>query len=161
MHQQLLCNMRNEKDCGRHETQQIYKGRRGTQILKQQSISNSIQNNNHLRKHPIMFFTKTFLLATLPFLTSAQTYKASFTEYGGCNVKTTACGFYTSPGYSAAISQNVFGVSSGAGPGCKTCWRITGDYDPVSNRPLSHPREIIVKVSKCVFPHPAFKPCKI
>ena len=108
-----------------------------------------------------MFFTKTFLLATLPFLTSAQTYKASFTEYGGCNVKTTACGFYTSPGYSAAISQNVFGVSSGAGPGCKTCWRITGDYDPVSNRPLSHPREIIVKVSKCVFPHPAFKPCKI
>ena len=152
--------MRNERGCGRHETQQIYKGRRGIPILKQQSINNSSQNSNHPKKQPIMFFTETFLLAALPFLTSAQSYKASFTEYGGCNTKTTACGFYTDPGYSAAISQNVFGVSSGAGPGCKTCWRITGVEDPVSNRPLSHPREIIVKVSTYVFPHPILKPCK-
>ena len=51
-------------------------------------------------------------------------YKASFTEYGSqdtwgsgsCNVATTACGFYTtgSTAYSAAVSQNEFGV----GPVC-------------------------------------------
>lgn len=49
---------------------------------------------------------------------TGKTYKASFTEYGStdswgsgnCNVATTACGFYTSPGYSAAVSQNEFGV---------------------------------------------------
>jgi len=49
---------------------------------------------------------------------ASGSYKASFTEYGStddngsgnCNVATTACGFYTSPGYSAAVSQNEFGV---------------------------------------------------
>ncbi|KXL41305.1 carbohydrate-binding module family 1 protein [Acidomyces richmondensis BFW] len=49
---------------------------------------------------------------------TGKTYKASFTEYGtgdqngspNCNTATTACGFYTSPGYSAAVSQNEFGV---------------------------------------------------
>ena len=53
---------------------------------------------------------------------SGGKYQASFTEYGSgdqngsgnCNTATTACGFYTSPGYSAAVSQNEFGV----GPVC-------------------------------------------
>ena len=53
---------------------------------------------------------------------SGKSYIASFTEYGAgdqngspnCNTATTACGFYTSPGYSAAVSQNEFGV----GPVC-------------------------------------------
>jgi len=49
-----------------------------------------------------------------------KSYKASFTQYGStdtwgsgnCNVKTTACGFYTTgkTGYNAAVSQNEFGV---------------------------------------------------
>jgi hypothetical protein len=48
---------------------------------------------------------------------NGKSYSASFTQYGStdtwgsgnCQVKTTACGFYTT-GYNAAVSQNVFGV---------------------------------------------------
>lgn len=44
-------------------------------------------------------------------LTSAVTYKSSFTHYGAgdtfgspnCNTKTAACGFFTQPGFSAAV----------------------------------------------------------
>lgn len=47
--------------------------------------------------------------------TGGTTYKASFTHYGAgdtfgspnCNTNTAACGFYTSPGFSAAASQNM------------------------------------------------------
>jgi hypothetical protein len=50
------------------------------------------------------------------------TYKSSFTFYGAgdtfgspnCNTNTAACGFYTKPGYSAAASENIFGVGPGA-----------------------------------------------
>ncbi|KAI9810902.1 MAG: hypothetical protein M1827_005761 [Pycnora praestabilis] len=65
--------------------------------------------------------------------------KASFTHYGSgdsfgsgnCNTATAACSFYTSPGYSAAVSQNLFGVGPGAGAGgaCGTCYRLTGETD--------------------------------
>jgi len=84
------------------------------------------------------------------------TYTASFTEYGStdnngsgsCNVLTTACFEYTSPGYSAAVSQNVFGVGpgAGAGPGCGGCWQLTGEKDSSGN-PLSAPKTIVVKVT--------------
>ena len=80
-------------------------------------------------------------------LASAQTYKASFTEYvfkpfpsaspspknpplilprygagdtfgsSNCNTATAACGFYNYPGYNAAASQALFGVGPGAGAG--------------------------------------------
>lgn len=96
------------------------------------------------------------LVALLPALTLAQTYTATFTEYGSgdgngsgnCNTKTyvllklfrdwavnqylslyrVACGYYTSPGYSAAVSQNLYGAGpgAGAGPACGGCWQITG-----------------------------------
>ena len=69
--------------------------------------------------------------STQPASSGGKTYKASFTEYGSgdsfgsgnCNTATTACGFYTSPGYSAAVSQNEFGVGPGQGAGsaCGTC----------------------------------------
>lgn len=104
-----------------------------------------------------MHFTTTFILTSLPLLIAAQTYRASITEYGAgdqrgsrnCNTKTAACGFYTQPGYSAAASQNIFGAGDGqgAGPGCKTCWRLTGETDSSGHR-LSHPKSIVIKVRK-------------
>jgi Fungal cellulose binding domain len=53
--------------------------------------------------------------------TSGKTYKTSVTHYGAgdtfgspnCNTNTAACFFYTKPGFSAAVSQNLYG----AGPG--------------------------------------------
>ncbi|MCJ1252891.1 hypothetical protein MMC24_000697 [Lignoscripta atroalba] len=89
-------------------------------------------------------------------LASAQTYKASFTEYGAgdtfgsrnCNTATAACGFYNYPGYNAAVSQNLFGVGpgAGAGPACGTCWRLTPQTD-TSGRALRGAKSIIVKVN--------------
>jgi hypothetical protein len=46
---------------------------------------------------------------------SGIVYKASFTHYGAgdtfgsrnCNTNTAACGFFTQPGFSAAVSQNL------------------------------------------------------
>lgn len=110
-------------------------------------------------------------------LASAATYKASFTEYGStdtwgsgnCNVNTAACGFYTyvsttpspspkfpqliltplQPGYSAAVSQNVFGVGpgAGAGPGCGTCWKLTIETDSSGNAVSNAGNSIIVQVN--------------
>jgi hypothetical protein len=45
-----------------------------------------------------------------------------------CNCKfNTACGFYTYPGYSAAVSQNLYGLGSGQGASgaCQTCYSAT------------------------------------
>jgi len=102
-----------------------------------------------------MMYKFVFLFAALlPVLTSAQTYSASFTEYGtgdqndsgSCNVATTACGFFTSPGYSAAVSQNLYGAGQGVGPACGGCWQISGDTDS-SGQPLSSPQTIVVMVT--------------
>jgi hypothetical protein len=46
---------------------------------------------------------------------SGKIYKSSFTHYGAgdsfgspnCNTNTAACGFFTQPGFSAAVSQNL------------------------------------------------------
>jgi len=88
---------------------------------------------------------------------SGTTYKASFTEYGSgddndsgnCNVATTACGFYTSPGYSAAVSQNEFGVGpgAGAGPACGTCWKLTAETDSSGNAVSNAGNSIVVQVT--------------
>ncbi|MCJ1327190.1 hypothetical protein MMC10_003857 [Thelotrema lepadinum] len=89
-------------------------------------------------------------------LASAQTYTASFTEYGSgdsvgspnCNTATSACGFFNNPGFNAAASQNLFGVGpgAGAGPGCDTCWSLTPSKDSSGN-PLSGAKSIVVKVN--------------
>jgi len=99
---------------------------------------------------------QSLLLAALASVVSAQTYKASFTEYGAgdqnnsgnCNVATTACGYYTSPGYSAAASQNIFGAKTGqgAGPGCGTCWKLTASTDSSGNK-ICGTKSIVVKVT--------------
>ncbi|KAK4550234.1 hypothetical protein LTR36_003201 [Oleoguttula mirabilis] len=88
---------------------------------------------------------------------SSTVYKASFTEYGSgddlnsgnCNVATTACGFYTSPGYAAAVSQNEFGVGpgQGAGPACGTCWKLTIETDSSGNAVSNAGNSIVVQVT--------------
>lgn len=95
--------------------------------------------------------------AASPAAGSGTTYKASFTEYGStdtwgsgnCNVATTACGFYTSPGYSAAVSQNEFGVGpgAGAGPACGTCWKLTAETDSSGNALSNAGNSIVVQVT--------------
>lgn len=104
--------------------------------------------------------SKIFLLSAAVFgatTTAATSYKASFTQYGStdtwgsgnCNVATTACGFYTSPGYSAAVSQNEFGVGpgAGAGPGCGTCWKLTAQTDSSGNTLSNAGNSIVVQVT--------------
>ncbi|KAF2224161.1 RlpA-like double-psi beta-barrel-protein domain-containing protein-containing protein [Elsinoe ampelina] len=96
-------------------------------------------------------------LTSLLSLTTAQTLKASFTQYGAgdtfgspnCNTNTAACGFYTSPGYSAAASQNLFGVGpgAGAGPACGTCYRLTANTDSSGNRLSNAGNSIVVQVN--------------
>jgi len=85
------------------------------------------------------------------------TYKASFTHYGSgdsfgspnCQTTTSACGFYTSPGYAAAVSQNLFGVGpgAGAGPACGTCWKLVGETDSSGNALSNAGTSIIVMVN--------------
>ena len=88
---------------------------------------------------------------------SGQSLKASFTFYGAgdtfgspnCNTNTAACGFFTSPGFSAAASQNLFGVGpgAGAGPACGTCWKLTGQTDSSGNALSNAGTSIIVMVN--------------
>jgi hypothetical protein len=91
---------------------------------------------------------------------------------GNCNTDTTACGFYTNvslfppsachssnkttdksqqqqPGYSAALSQNAFGVGpgAGAGPGCGTCWKLTAQTDSSGNKLSNAGNSIVVQVT--------------
>jgi len=59
-----------------------------------------------------------------------------------------ACGFYASPGYTAAVSQNLFGVGPGysAGPACGTCWVLHPVTDSSGNQ-LHGANSIVVKVT--------------
>jgi len=85
------------------------------------------------------------------------TYKASFTHYGAgdsfgspnCNTNTAACAFYTYPGFSAAVSQNLFGVGpgAGAGPACGTCWKLVGETDSSGNQLSNAGTSIVVMVN--------------
>lgn len=66
---------------------------------------------------------------------------ASFTRYSGCNTPSAACGWYSSTGYNAAISQAVYGGAPGSGPGsaCGGCWRLAPNF------PGANP--IVVKIN--------------
>ncbi|RMY86259.1 hypothetical protein D0862_10966, partial [Hortaea werneckii] len=84
-------------------------------------------------------------------------YKASFTQYGAgdtfgspnCNTNTAACFFYTQPGFSAAVSQNLYGAGpgDGKGPACGTCWRLTIQTDSSGRRLSNAGNSIVVKVN--------------
>ncbi|KAL9138262.1 MAG: hypothetical protein Q9175_000538 [Cornicularia normoerica] len=62
-------------------------------------------------------------------------YSATFTKYGlndgtgspNCNAATVSCGFYNTPGYNAAVSQNLFGAASGKTHTCGTCANVNFD----------------------------------
>ncbi|KAK6543568.1 hypothetical protein TWF694_000312 [Orbilia ellipsospora] len=83
--------------------------------------------------------------------------KASFTHYGAgdsfgspnCQTKTSACGFYTSPGYAAAVSQNLYGAGpgQGAGPACNTCYKITIQTDQNGRAVSNAGNSIVVMVN--------------
>ncbi|KAI9717580.1 MAG: hypothetical protein M1828_007141 [Chrysothrix sp. TS-e1954] len=76
------------------------------------------------------------LIATFTTVTNA--FKASFTNYGAgdsfgsgsCTQNVGACG-HNDPGFTAAISQQQFGVGpgAGAGPACGTCYELTLQTD--------------------------------
>lgn len=81
-----------------------------------------------------------------------------FSSYGAgdtfgspsCNTATAACGWYTNPGYNAAVSENIFGVGpgAGAGPACGLCFQLTAETDPYSdNKALTGTKSIVVKVN--------------
>ncbi|OCK77586.1 glycoside hydrolase family 45 protein [Lepidopterella palustris CBS 459.81] len=89
--------------------------------------------------------------------TIGRSFKATFTYYGSgdeagsasCNTLDSACGFYTSPGYAAAVSQNLYGLgpAEGAGPACGTCWRLTPATDSSGNGVRNKTSSIVVMVN--------------
>ncbi|KAL1311369.1 hypothetical protein AAFC00_001539 [Neodothiora populina] len=104
-----------------------------------------------------MYMTTSFLLAAASLTSAATTYKASFTEYGSsdsngsgnCNVATSACGYYTNPGYSVAVSQNLYGAGpgAGAGPDCGKCYKLTVQTDSSGNKVSNAGNSIVAKVT--------------
>ena len=94
---------------------------------------------------------------TSPASVGGLTYKASFTHYGAgdgwgspnCNTNTAACFFYTQPGFSAAVSQNLYGAGpgQGQGPGCGTCWKLTGQTDSSGNKLSNAGTSIVVMIN--------------
>ena len=72
---------------------------------------------------------------------SAGGMTASFTQYGPCHRTSVACGWYSSSGYNAAISQAVYGggPGSGATAQCGVCWKLTPD--------AAGANEIVVKIN--------------
>jgi hypothetical protein len=53
------------------------------------------------------------------------------------------------PGYSAAVSQNVYGAGpgDGAGPACGTCYKLTIETDSSGNSVSNAGNSIIVQVN--------------
>ncbi|KAK8157165.1 hypothetical protein IWX90DRAFT_441834 [Phyllosticta citrichinensis] len=81
--------------------------------------------------------------------------KATMTVYGskdqngsGNCVKKQACGTFASSGFSAAASQNVYGVGAGqgTGPACGTCWNVTAEQDSSKNPLPGGPKTITVVI---------------
>ncbi|EXJ59873.1 hypothetical protein A1O7_04020 [Cladophialophora yegresii CBS 114405] len=94
---------------------------------------------------------------TSPSSGGGLTYKASFTHYGAgdtfgspnCNTNTAACSFYTKPGFSAAVSQNLYGAGpgQGQGPACGTCWKLVGQTDSSGNKLSNAGTSVVVMIN--------------
>ncbi|KAI9655753.1 MAG: hypothetical protein M1821_005188 [Bathelium mastoideum] len=88
-------------------------------------------------------------------VSAGTTYNSTFTFYGEgdsrgdgtCNTNTAACGFFTNPGFSAAVSQNLYGAAPGAGAGpiCGACWRLNATTNPYNGADIG--TSIVVKVN--------------
>ena len=114
--------------------------------------------SHHTESKATMHHATGYFIGLVAFLptTLARTYRASFTQYGegdgwgsaNCNTATAACGFYSYPGYNAAVSQNLYGVGpgAGAGPACGTCWHLEPETDSSGNE-LHGTNWITVKVN--------------
>lgn len=63
-----------------------------------------------------------------------------------CNAATVSCGFYNTPGYNAAVSQNLFGAASGRTAICGTCWQLY----PVSNPNAANPTTPVAGMNSIV-----------
>ncbi|KAK7702434.1 hypothetical protein SLS64_009726 [Diaporthe eres] len=110
-----------------------------------------------------MIFPSFFVALLIAALAAAQdsnttTYNVTISWYGtndpkgspNCNSNTVACGFYTYPGYAAAVSQNLFGAGpgEGKGPACGTCYRLTIETDAQSGSAVPNAgSSIVVKVN--------------
>ncbi|KAI4157253.1 MAG: hypothetical protein L6R39_000713 [Caloplaca ligustica] len=79
-------------------------------------------------------------------LANGFTISTSFTQYGGCNTNTVACGSFEQR-FQAAISENLYGQSNGfSQQACGTCWALTPTHD-MNGQPLSGGHSITVKVN--------------
>ena len=69
-----------------------------------------------------------------------------------CQTNTTACGYYASPSYLAAGSQNISSVGPGADSGRAygTCWNLTTQTN-VSGNPLANTRTSIILMAKNLY----------
>ena len=63
-----------------------------------------------------------------------------------CNDATVSCGFYNTPGYNAAVSQNLYGAASGKTATCGTCWEL----DPVSDPNAANPNATVAGLKSIV-----------
>ncbi|KAJ4408038.1 hypothetical protein N0V82_009777 [Gnomoniopsis sp. IMI 355080] len=95
-----------------------------------------------------------FLALAVAQNTTGTTYNTTISWYGtndargspNCNSNKAACGFYTYPGFSAAVSQNLFGAAAGAGagPACGTCYKLTVQTDAASGAAVPNAGSSIV-----------------
>ncbi|MCJ1228056.1 hypothetical protein MMC12_004716 [Toensbergia leucococca] len=130
-----------------------------TEVESATGYSSSVSSSTTSLSSSVPVYSSSSSSSVAPSSTASSggtTYKASFTEYGAgdtygsgnCNTATSACGWYSSPGYNAAASQNLFGAGpgAGAGPACGTCWRLTASTDSSGNT-LHGAASIVVKVN--------------
>lgn len=141
-----------------HKRIQAYPFRQRRQKQFPRQVSLLLLSQHPLRPHPhppavvsliprpslstFLFTSASIILPTLTHYsqTSPPSYRSitlTHHRYGlndgngspNCNAATVSCGFYNTPGYNAAVSQNLFGAASGKTGTCGTCWQL----DPVSN----------------------------
>ncbi|KAK4697263.1 hypothetical protein P7C71_g792, partial [Lecanoromycetidae sp. Uapishka_2] len=89
---------------------------------------------------------------------SGTVYDATFTSYGAgdtfgsgnCNTDTAACGFYSNPGFNAAVSQNLYGLGPGQGKSlatCGLCYKLTGGENPYDGDAAVQVNSVVVKIN--------------
>lgn len=95
-----------------------------------------------------LFPAFTLLPLQVSLLKNPYRYGSTDGQSPNCNTATAACGFYSYPGYNAAVSQNLYGEGpgAGAGPQCGKCWQLVPEKDGNGN-PIFGANTIVVKVN--------------